>query len=364
MPGRDQARRCPNFTFSGESKGNPIGEPNPLHAETSSTFSGESKDNPAISLGQEAKVCGAAPAGVACSPTSEPCQPPQVEERFEVRFSIDADAKEKLEEAQVILSGKFPRGVKMENVFKVTLELFLETYSPKRRMERRAKRAAARLKVAKLKAERAEKLKAKRLKVEQSKVEQPETKQSEVEKQEVKQLKVEQSEIGKQEIKQLKVEQPEIEKSEVEKQEVKQSGQGSNATDLEKINERESAEGAQTKIGSSEPAQVKSLEPSPEKPGTKISRHLPRHIRDMVYVRDEGRCTFVSPDGRRCEERCDCEIHHVEPYGRGGAHDLSNLRLYCRAHNLHQAEKDYGKDYISAKIQAARACEQGASGVV
>ncbi|NLF26178.1 MAG: hypothetical protein GX589_11060, partial [Deltaproteobacteria bacterium] len=224
--------------------------------------------------------------------------------------------------------------------------------------------AAARLKVAKLKAERAEKLKAKRLKVEQSKVEQPETKQSEVEKQEVKQLKVEQSEIGKQEIKQLKVEQPEIEKSEVEKQEVKQSGQGSNATDLEKINERESAEGAQTKIGSSEPAQVKSLEPSPEKPGTKISRHLPRHIRDMVYVRDEGRCTFVSPDGRRCEERCDCEIHHVEPYGKGGAHDLSNLRLYCRAHNLHQAEKDYGKDYINAKIQAARVCEQGASGVV
>ena len=72
----------------------------------------------------------------------------------------------------------------------------------------------------------------------------------------------------------------------------------------------------------------------------------------------------MGSDGRRCQEDRDLEIHHVEPYGRGGAHELSNLKCFCRAHNLHQAEMDYGRDYIGAKTKAARVFVEGAGGTV
>ena len=58
--------------------------------------------------------------------------------------------------------------------------------------------------------------------------------------------------------------------------------------------------------------------------------------------RDGGRCTFVSADGVRCEERCSLEIHHKVPFAKEGAHSLQNMTVRCRAHNLYHAVQDYG----------------------
>jgi len=79
------------------------------------------------------------------------------------------------------------------------------------------------------------------------------------------------------------------------------------------------------------------------------SRDVPAAVRRAVWQRDESRCTFVDRQGRRCEARDWLEIHHDEPFGRGGETRLENLRLLCRSHNQFQAEIDYGAAFMRAK---------------
>jgi hypothetical protein len=77
------------------------------------------------------------------------------------------------------------------------------------------------------------------------------------------------------------------------------------------------------------------------------SRYIPSPVRRAVYERDQGQCRFVDKSGRRCGERNRLEFHHDRrPYGRGGYHNPSNLKLMCRTHNLYLAECDYGKEVI------------------
>jgi hypothetical protein len=76
------------------------------------------------------------------------------------------------------------------------------------------------------------------------------------------------------------------------------------------------------------------------------TRHIPQSIRDEVFVRDGGRCTFTGTDGRQCEETKNLEIDHSIPYAKGGSNSPENLRLLCPAHNRLAAEKEYGKDHM------------------
>ena len=245
------------------------------------TFSGESKSNPLASLEPKANIC---------VPGAESFRrPPQVEERYELKFSIPAGTRKKLDEARLLLSGKYPRGVKLEDVFEEALELLLERRSPKRRLERRAKRESAK-------------------------------------------VGVEKSVVGA-------------------------------AADLEDAHRRDDGVDVVSKDSSKALAGDR-ISAQLVKPSQAPSRHLPQHLRDLVHVRDEGCCAFVGSDGRRCQEDRDLEIHHVKPYGRGGAHELSNLKCFCRAHNLHQAERDYGRDYIGVKTNAARIFGEGVCGTV
>ncbi len=49
------------------------------------------------------------------------------------------------------------------------------------------------------------------------------------------------------------------------------------------------------------------------------SRHIPAEVKRAVWLRDGGRCAFVSHNGRRCTEQGFLECHHVTPYAAGGA---------------------------------------------
>ena len=84
-------------------------------------------------------------------------------------------------------------------------------------------------------------------------------------------------------------------------------------------------------------------------PVASTTRDVPAAVRRAVWQRDESRCTFVDRQGRRCDARDWLEIHHDEPFGRGGETRLENLRLLCRSHNQFQAEIDYGVDFMQAK---------------
>jgi hypothetical protein len=72
------------------------------------------------------------------------------------------------------------------------------------------------------------------------------------------------------------------------------------------------------------------------------SRYIPAAVKRAVCARDGNQCGFVDKDGRRCSELHRLEFHHVKPWGRGGDHSPESIGLRCRAHNLHQAELDYG----------------------
>src|SRR3990172_517498 len=78
------------------------------------------------------------------------------------------------------------------------------------------------------------------------------------------------------------------------------------------------------------------------------SRYIPAPVKRIVCRRDSNQCSFVDEHGRRCTERRGLEFHHDDPYGRGGDHDPSRIRLLCRSHNLLLAERDYGKNVIES----------------
>lgn len=74
--------------------------------------------------------------------------------------------------------------------------------------------------------------------------------------------------------------------------------------------------------------------------GHSDSRTVPRALRDEVWQRDSGRCTFMNSEGIRCPATSWLEIDHIRPYSLGGRSDnVENLRLLCRAHNQMMARR-------------------------
>ena len=74
----------------------------------------------------------------------------------------------------------------------------------------------------------------------------------------------------------------------------------------------------------------------------KGSRGVSRHVRRAVWSRDGAQCAFVGRQGR-CTETTFLELHHIEPYGYEGPPTIENISLRCRAHNVYEAEKIFGR---------------------
>ena len=85
------------------------------------------------------------------------------------------------------------------------------------------------------------------------------------------------------------------------------------------------------------------------------SRYVPAAVRHEVWTRDGGQCAFVGSTGQRCTSRHQLELHHVDPFARGGPPTTANLTLRCRAHNRHEAEQDFGREHIARKVASRRA---------
>jgi 5-methylcytosine-specific restriction endonuclease McrA len=82
---------------------------------------------------------------------------------------------------------------------------------------------------------------------------------------------------------------------------------------------------------------------------TETTAHIPEHIVRAVYARDKGCCTFRSADGHVCGSRWQVELDHSRPRAKGGDSSLDNLRLLCRAHNQHEAERVLGAGFMRGK---------------
>ena len=81
------------------------------------------------------------------------------------------------------------------------------------------------------------------------------------------------------------------------------------------------------------------LPSSTPKPARAVERrNVVRWVRSLVYKRDGGRCMFIGLEGVRCDARRGLEYDHIVPWAKGGrSGDPNNIRLLCRAHNLHAA---------------------------
>ena len=79
------------------------------------------------------------------------------------------------------------------------------------------------------------------------------------------------------------------------------------------------------------------------------SRHIARAVAREVFLRDQGQCSFVGSNAKRCCERGLLELHHVVPFARGGEASVENIRLVCRAHNSLLAEQDFGRAHVRSK---------------
>jgi hypothetical protein len=83
------------------------------------------------------------------------------------------------------------------------------------------------------------------------------------------------------------------------------------------------------------------------------SRHIPNAIKREVFERDRGRCTFTDERGRRCGEPGWLEFDHLDGFARTHVHRADEIRLLCRGHNQHAAEKMYGREFME-RARASR----------
>jgi hypothetical protein len=102
---------------------------------------------------------------------------------------------------------------------------------------------------------------------------------------------------------------------------------------------------------------VKKLDPATERrerrspPGE--TELIPAATRRAVWKRDAGRCGYVSPQGISCGTTTRIQVDHVIPRAKGGTHELSNLRLRCRSHNLLAAVDELGWEKMGPYLSPA-----------
>lgn len=68
-------------------------------------------------------------------------------------------------------------------------------------------------------------------------------------------------------------------------------------------------------------------------PGVRTS--IPALVRHAINNRDEGRCTFVDANGRRCTEKRWLVFHHHIYVAHGGPNTAPNLATVCQVHHRH-----------------------------
>jgi hypothetical protein len=71
---------------------------------------------------------------------------------------------------------------------------------------------------------------------------------------------------------------------------------------------------------------------------TSLRRPLSASEKHAVFLRDEGRCTFVNEQGEHCGADRYLHVHHIKMMSHGGTNELSNTTTLCAAHHdlVHQ----------------------------
>ena len=79
----------------------------------------------------------------------------------------------------------------------------------------------------------------------------------------------------------------------------------------------------------------------------KNNRHIPQKIRQYIWKRDQGECSYVCRKTKnKCRSKHLLQIDHIHPFALGGSHHPDNLRLLCAKHNQLRSQRIFGyKNY-------------------
>lgn len=222
------------------------------------------------------------------------------ETQFKFQFVASAAFMRKFEAVRDLLSSRLPQGASIESVFEAGLEAFLDRHCPTRRNERRKTREEKR--AARVKKEATDRT-------------------------------VDESEGRALPQRECLLEQPTEEPTE------RPSERPTEQRTVNRANRR--AERA------TERPTKRSMKPPTEQTARVAQRRaVPAAVRDAVFERDGGSCTFVGIHGRRCGSKHDLEVDHCQPVARGGSSTMDNLRLLCAVHNRLEAEHVFGAAWM------------------
>lgn len=78
--------------------------------------------------------------------------------------------------------------------------------------------------------------------------------------------------------------------------------------------------------------------PTSETIPPKPSRHIPKKLRDQIWLRDQGSCQYRDKrTGKTCNSTHFLELDHRFPFTLGGETKENNLELKCRGHNQYRS---------------------------
>ena len=79
---------------------------------------------------------------------------------------------------------------------------------------------------------------------------------------------------------------------------------------------------------------------SARNPSKKNFRYILSTVRQEVWMRDKGRCTYFDSKTKRiCDSNHKIQFEHIVPYSYGGVTTVQNLRLLCASHNQLTAQQ-------------------------
>lgn len=89
---------------------------------------------------------------------------------------------------------------------------------------------------------------------------------------------------------------------------------------LESIDPEKKVERRKERVKKAKSREISNLATSPvhvnENMCLTCLEEMPQKVKDDVYLRDEGRCTFVNADGKRCEATRHLKFDHLLPFAK------------------------------------------------
>ncbi len=79
---------------------------------------------------------------------------------------------------------------------------------------------------------------------------------------------------------------------------------------------------------------------------TSQTRYIPQKVKQEVWHRDDGKCTYRDPKTKhQCHSKYGLEYEHLIPFSHGGPSTTDNLTLRCRTHNKLAALKYFERKF-------------------